>query len=206
MAAPPLMAICQLNASAIIAIRHLGMDHHLIDRQHGHVHRAKPYHLKRPLSNAGLNSANSSRVDGVLFDRSGGQIEVEIGTAARSFSTGGYEELANGEKERDQEEYVRLLYVATTRARDHLVLSMYRTSNDASSAASTIAQYLNEQDHLWESLREFQTLPAGVSEAASSQEELDGHTLDHRVSTSVYTRPIALLWVRVFCFNVFGSI
>jgi len=128
----------------------------------------------------GLNSGNSPRVDGVLIDRRGGAVEVKTGTAAQSFSTPGYEDLANGEKERDLEESVRLLYVAATRARDHLVLSMYRKSNDGDSAASTIAGFLDGEDHLWEPVGELHALPAAVAEAAPPPGELAGHTPEHR--------------------------
>jgi ATP-dependent exoDNAse (exonuclease V) beta subunit len=127
----------------------------------------------------GLNSGDASRVDGVLFDRRGGAVEVKTGPAAQSFSTPGYEDLAEGEKARDQEELVRLLYVAATRARDHLVLSMYRKSNDGNSAASTIAGLLDGEDGLWEPIGELPADPAEVDEASSAAGNLDRQPEEH---------------------------
>ena len=88
----------------------------------------------------GLNSANRASADSVLFDRDTGNVEVRMGTSASGyFMTERYEDLRRLETEMDSDEAVRLLYVAATRARDHLILSMYRPSGDKSTAAARIA-------------------------------------------------------------------
>jgi ATP-dependent helicase/nuclease subunit A len=80
----------------------------------------------------GLNSDPSPRVDGVLFDRDSGAVEVRLGGGDNAVTTPGYDDLAQLEKDMEEQEYVRLLYVAATRARDHLVISMYRTTKKLS--------------------------------------------------------------------------
>ena len=96
---------------------------------------------------AGLNATRSPNLDPVLFDRNNGRIEVKA-----SLQTGGYEELADIEKARGEEERVRLIYVAATRARDHLVVSLYRNKRGKSSAAARIEEFMQGADHLWQCL------------------------------------------------------
>jgi ATP-dependent exoDNAse (exonuclease V) beta subunit len=97
----------------------------------------------------GLNSRRRSRVDEVIFDSS--NVEVGIGSQSSRFRTAGYEAKHEQEEVRENEEHVRLLYVATTRARDHLVLSMHRPDNRSSDLDSTrIAELLEDYDDLWE--------------------------------------------------------
>jgi ATP-dependent helicase/nuclease subunit A len=76
---------------------------------------------------AGLGSPPLNRPGSYLADRSSGEIGVSIGSkyANRSFELGPVQRLTENEKRHTQAEYARLLYVATTRARDHLVISLY---------------------------------------------------------------------------------
>ena len=80
----------------------------------------------------GLNSADRSRAESVIFDRESGRVEVSAGASRQSFATSGYEAAAESEKKMQGAEAVRLLYVAATRARDHLVVSMYRSGKEDS--------------------------------------------------------------------------
>ena len=94
---------------------------------------------------AGLNATRGPNSDPVLFNRNSGRIEVKA-----SVQTAGYEELADFEKARGDEERVRLFYVAATRARDHLVVSLYRNKRGKSSAAARIEEFMQGADHLWQ--------------------------------------------------------
>ena len=94
---------------------------------------------------AGLNATRGSNPDPVLFDRKSGRIEAKA-----SLQTVGYQELADFEKARAEEERVRLIYVAATRARDHLVVSLYRKAGDGKSAAAHIDLFMQGADHLWQ--------------------------------------------------------
>jgi ATP-dependent exoDNAse (exonuclease V) beta subunit len=98
----------------------------------------------------GLNFAPSARTDNVLFDRETGGVEVRLGGAGAYFETPGYEALAQRESQRELAEDVRLMYVAATRSRDHLIVSCYRTAGDQKSRAALIAKYLEGANGLWQ--------------------------------------------------------
>ena len=99
----------------------------------------------------GINSDYGSRLGKVLFDRRRGRMEVRMGSQDEGFETGGFAELADSEKQMSDAEDVRLMYVATTRARDHLVLSLRRTASKrgASSAAAVMAEMVEGNPALW---------------------------------------------------------
>jgi len=84
---------------------------------------------------AGIGGSGVSRGSPVIFERDGGSVDVSLGIEGRRFVTSGYEEAREKEKEMDEAEAVRLMYVATTRARDHLVLSLYRKATKSMSNA-----------------------------------------------------------------------
>jgi ATP-dependent helicase/nuclease subunit A len=67
------------------------------------------------------------------------------------FATAGYDQ--THEDELDQAEQIRLLYVATTRARDHLVLSLFHTARELESNARKILNGLQEVPHLCHALQ-----------------------------------------------------
>ena len=100
----------------------------------------------------GLDYWGSGRSESVLFDREKGQPEVSVGGDG-AFATDGYPELKEKEQELARDEAVRLLYVASTRARDHLVVNMYHPER-RDSPAKQIAALLDSPDAamLWESL------------------------------------------------------
>lgn len=142
------------------------------------VHGAKGLEFPVVILTA-LNSTSRSNPDKVLFDRDGKSVEVNAGSA-RDFMTSGYEDLVENEKGMGENEYVRLLYVAATRARDHLVLSMYRTQKDGVSAAAEIASYLEGADDLWEpvgELVEYVLQTEAISEVTMNS---DNHSLENR--------------------------
>ena len=99
---------------------------------------------------AGLNSSGTRGPGAVLFDHKGGRIEVKVGSRESSFQTAGYEDLAESDKTREQEQDVRLMYVAATRARDHLIVSLYRNSRGKNSPAARFEEFMEGADYLWE--------------------------------------------------------
>ena len=97
----------------------------------------------------GLNNERRYRADTVLIDRAQHRLEVGIGTQNSRFTTDGLAELVDHEKQMSEAEHIRLMYVATTRARDHLVLSMRRSGNrDGNTTAATISSILQGAPHL----------------------------------------------------------
>ena len=125
----------------------------------------------------GLNSTRSGRAGEVLFDRSSGGVEVGVGSGNGRFATAGYASLLERERSLDHAERVRLMYVATTRARDHLVLSLRRQprpENGNGSLAHRISELLQGAPELWKApdLNTTGKLDADASEVESP-------TLDH---------------------------
>ncbi len=87
----------------------------------------------------------SARPSSVLFDRERGPnecgVEVRVGSRDSGYhKTAGYDDLAAYERALNADEEVRLLYVAATRAKDHLVISMFR--NKGKHPANDIARIL----------------------------------------------------------------
>jgi ATP-dependent exoDNAse (exonuclease V) beta subunit len=127
-----------------------------------------------------LNTQRSNRREVVLFDRDTHTVEISVGPEGRRFETPGYEALATRESELGDDEQVRLLYVAATRARDHLVISLHRSAKGRKTDADKIAEILDGVDNLWE--------PAPLVGGAAPQHQdpspngatLKGHSLVDR--------------------------
>ena len=65
------------------------------------------------------------------------------------FQTGDYQKLLDSEESSDELEKTRLLYVAATRARDHLIISRYRKENDDDVVAARFDKYVRSRESLW---------------------------------------------------------
>ncbi|MCX5992965.1 MAG: UvrD-helicase domain-containing protein [Chloroflexi bacterium] len=96
----------------------------------------------------GLNTADKSSSPTILFDKATGQLEAKTGSQVTQFKTAGYDGVLEGEEEADAAEDVRLMYVAATRARDHLVLSLWR--KDEKCRAAQVLGLCLEDDPGWQ--------------------------------------------------------
>ena len=122
----------------------------------------------------GINSQGNRRGDPALFDRANGSVEVGFGSREDRFCTSGFEELREWENLMASAEDVRLMYVAATRARDHLVLSLRRISGTSgeNTRAGSISRYLADAAHLWEPV----TLTgAGLAEEPQGDDDAADH-------------------------------
>ena len=128
----------------------------------------------------GLNITRNARVSPVLFEWTSGKVEARIGRAGSYFQTGGYDALAEIDKQRQAEEFVRLQYVAATRARDHLIVSLYRTAKDKRSAAARIARFLEGDDHLWSKLAVPSAGDSNGAVPSTDAQPVDGDTAEGR--------------------------
>ena len=132
----------------------------------------------------GINSNSGGRRNYALFDRSAGRIEVGIGPRENRFDTPGFEDLEKWEKTMSESEHIRLMYVAATRARDHLVLSLRRPASNrgTESAAGRISEYLSEAPEFWEAvtLKDQAETPAAESEYDGAAEN-DAALVEHSV-------------------------
>ena len=123
----------------------------------------------------GINSSPSRRSNPVIFDRSRGRVAVGVGQRGARFSTPDYEDLSRLDNQMSDAEEVRLMYVATTRARDHLVLSLRRPQRGGNSMADLISGYMVDGPELWESV---ELKPAAGIPPALPQRADDGSASD----------------------------
>ena len=118
----------------------------------------------------GLDSAGGGSRGGaaVQFDKDTNSVEVAF---SKDFRTPGYDALDEGEKRHSEAEAVRLAYVAATRARDYLYVSLHhRAGSDGAPKDDVIAGKIQEMSddlpHTWLDLSE--ALPVRDAAAASS--------------------------------------
>ncbi len=103
---------------------------------------------------AGLNVEQSSyqKANPVLWHKDGG-LEAAIG--GNYFRTPCYEERSQREEQLEQFEKVRLLYVGSTRARDHLIVSLHHkeSSSGPKSLAAQLYLLCRNSDELWRDIK-----------------------------------------------------
>ena len=113
---------------------------------------------------AGLGGAPRYRANPALFDRGGGPMQVRIGSDGAGgrgrFETPRFAEAAEREQQAEEAERVRLAYVAATRARDHLVVSLFRAEKRSEKSPAALLESLSEA-------------------APQSWREVDGYRLNH---------------------------
>ncbi len=113
---------------------------------------------------AGLNTEGGAPPGAgatVLWEEDG-RPQARIGPKTACFETPGYEALAVREEIMEQHEKVRLLYVAATRARDHLIVSLHHKEGGKSHAARLHERSMEARE-LW--------VKAEVDEAPLGEEE-----------------------------------
>ncbi len=112
---------------------------------------------------AGLNSKGRNDRKPILWDKNQNRPEASAGPG---LATEGYDELHTHEQDMDGFEAVRLLYVATTRARDHLVVSLHHKQKTKCHAA-TLEELCGTYTELWRRLPEAE--PAAIEPAAAPE-------------------------------------
>lgn len=89
------------------------------------IHKAKG--LEYPIVIVtGLGGTPKNDVPSVVLDRQTGKLECRLGTDKRKFQTSGFDQAWQAEQVEAAQEKERLIYVALTRARDHLIVGTHR--------------------------------------------------------------------------------
>ena len=128
----------------------------------------------------GLNAPRRHRPGTALFSRTQRRVEVRIGSGNSQFSTVGFDELSESEKRMLDAEHVRLMYVATTRARDHLVLSLLRTEKDGKDTpAGQISALMADRTDLWEPVVLVPPVTGGAVQTPKDGDGQDSSLTDH---------------------------
>lgn len=91
----------------------------------------------------------------MIYDRDTRGVDISLPAPANGrFKTPGYDDLEVKEKAKGQAERTRQMYVAATRAQDHLVVSLFRpeTKGTDSSFAGSIEQKVGRDSSLWKEI------------------------------------------------------
>ena len=123
---------------------------------------------------AGINSELTFRGEKAYFSREQCRVGVGFSSGGGRFVTDDFEALHEFEKSMAEAENVRLMYVAATRARDHLVLSLRRTGNarGTRSPAGRIAEFMEDSTHLWTDV----VLAAPSPQATDGADDTEAHS------------------------------
>ena len=139
------------------------------------VHAAKGLEFPIVLL-TGLGTAPGGRTGPVIFDRASCSSEVSLASGhVPPLQTEGYDSAQDAENVADEAERIRLLYVAATRARDHLIVSTFRYQRGKDSSAHRIVELAGDVPHLWRELPESDGIPISVV--------AEGRTLTDHVPT-----------------------
>lgn len=100
-------------------------------------------------------------------ENKGTQLEVQLGNKDLGLRTEGVDDAIEHDKAESEFEDVRLLYVAATRARDHLFVSMHRSNKSKNALSAKIEEHLQGSESLWQKWQK----PLNLPEPKTSQSE-----------------------------------
>ncbi|HUF85189.1 MAG TPA: UvrD-helicase domain-containing protein [Acidimicrobiia bacterium] len=122
---------------------------------------------------AGLNASPQLRNPAVLWTDHGFEVGVGVKKRRTWVETDGYAEQAKVERALDEDERLRLLYVATTRARDYLLVSLHHKETDKKCHAARLSEHVEGAPAIAvavETQPELAIAPSDASEAAVADE------------------------------------
>lgn len=128
------------------------------------------------------------------------RLEVQLGDKKAGLRTDGAEDAVEQEKAEGELEDVRLLYVAATRAKDHLLVSRYRGKNPRNALVPKIEEHLEGHEELWQQWsytgreRPGEARPAIVPDMVDARDQwaTERAALVKSASRLSYTTPTAL--------------
>jgi ATP-dependent helicase/nuclease subunit A len=132
---------------------------------------------------SGLASQRGNRSNTTHFNRVDGSVEVRVGSGNSGvFATAGYATARTSDQDADAAEDVRLMYVAATRARDHLVLSLFRSGSALGkrSRAAKINELCEENPDIWIEITEDDLVKVDVSTSQTGDSQYGLKTASDR--------------------------
>jgi ATP-dependent exoDNAse (exonuclease V) beta subunit len=153
------------------------------------IHKAKGLDFPIVFA-AALGLGTVSRGKDVLVERTGnGIFAIKAGSKDSGLKTSRWQELADEEKKREHAELVRLLYVAMTRARDHLILSTHTAGTRKPEGAE---QYVPDTEKT-----RLNPLDSFLADCYLGKSDLvrliDGASLDTKIGTAPKALPPAAM-------------
>ncbi|MEE8363571.1 MAG: UvrD-helicase domain-containing protein [Dehalococcoidia bacterium] len=133
----------------------------------------------------GLNSQPRAGRAAVLFDYRAGpekRLGVRLGTQTAEFTSANYEALKDRAGDAAAYEDARLMYVACTRAKDHLVVSLYRRADDTKSLAARLALHAEGLSGLSRNLSPVPEVAPAAETAPSAPATVAAGTLAERAA------------------------
>lgn len=120
----------------------------------------------------GFGGGRRSTPDLAIVDRDTGRAEVNLRVSTSvHVPTAGYDRASEREKAAGEAEEVRLAYVACTRARDHLVVSLFRTAKRSDGSRAAIIESLTgDNPDLFQTLDWEQLLAAAAPPPAQTDD------------------------------------
>ncbi len=153
-------------------------------------------------ASSGQNNNDSIQLRTLRTEGGEVRLEVQLGEKKLGLRTAGADDAVEREKADGELEDVRLLYVAATRARDHLLISRYRSSRRSASRSLVphIEKYLEGNENLWHEwsrppapqLREQPPAPPPDTRQARDDWETERSSRVSEASRPRYTTPTAL--------------
>ena len=121
----------------------------------------------------GFGSRPSRNADNVIVDRASGQAEIELTMPGGvRVPTPGYEGAKSRESEAAEAEEVRLAYVACTRAKDHLLVSLFRPeANTDTTRAAKLEDFCADRLDLFQKLDWESLVEAAAAYTPQAEEE-----------------------------------
>ena len=121
----------------------------------------------------GFGSAPNRNTDNVIVDRTSGQAEIELTLPGGvHVSTPGYEAAKSRESAAAEAEDVRLAYVACTRAKDHLLVSLFRRgAKKDTTRAAKLEEFCADRLDLFQKLDWESLVEAAAAYTPQAEEE-----------------------------------
>ena len=126
------------------------------------------------MTGLGFISETPSTENNVLFDKENQQFEVKI---SKNIQTSNFENLLQKEIQNTLEEKIRLLYVSATRAKDFLIISLFKKGPRTKLLYHLFTNTAQKQNVDWDKIEFASSIPENVSEISDETTSFDQESI-----------------------------
>ena len=126
------------------------------------------------MTGLGFISETPSTENNVLFDKENQQFEVKI---SKNIQTSNFENLLQKEIQNTLEEKIRLLYVSATRAKDFLIISLFKKGPRTKLLYHLFTNTAQKQNVDWDKIEFASSIPENVSEISDETKSFDQESI-----------------------------